>query len=63
MKCLFELAYRPQYVYVTAEQAMKEYLEFNRIRSNVCAYMGVHKSHICNLNFSQWLAHMEYLIY
>lgn len=63
MKCLFELAYGPQYVYVTAEQAMKEYHEFNSIWSNTCAHMGVPRSYIYNLNFSQWLAHMEYLIY
>ncbi len=63
MKALFELAEKPQYVYVTEDQAQQEYADWRKWLGMVFQYGGVYPAYMTNLTFEQWLVHMEYIVY
>lgn len=61
MGALFVMKYSPQYVYITEDQAQKEYKEYLRECGRLAS--EGYTSTMVWLNFEQWLASMEYIIY
>lgn len=61
MRTIFSLKYSPWYVYITENQAQKEYVEYLQ-RCGRLASEG-YTSTMMWLNFEQYLVHMEYKIY
>lgn len=60
MKPIFQLKYTPQYVYISEEQAQKEYQEY-LYTCDVMRRKGL-TSTCMWLTFDRWRENMEYLI-